>query len=112
MRAGFCSVFISVQMETTMRSSLRSRRAATLALAGLLATSGYVNAEAGTANAAVTSTAADTSTLKGRLTALAEGDVRAGAPGVIVRIQDGNKPPVTVARQAAWTRAGHNLSTD
>jgi D-alanyl-D-alanine carboxypeptidase len=97
-------------METAMRLPLCSRRAATFALAGLLATSVCVNAEAGKVNASVTSTAADT--LKARLMALAESDVRAGAPGVIVRIQDGDNRPMTVARQAAWTRADHGLSAD
>jgi D-alanyl-D-alanine carboxypeptidase len=91
-----------------MRLPLSSRRAATLALAGLFATSGCVNAEARQMSARVTSAAADFSTLR----ALMEDDVRAGAPGVIVRIQDGEDRPVTVARQAAWTRAGHRLSAD
>ena len=44
------------------------------------------------------------------LARLAQQDVDAGAPGVVVRIDDGRHRPLTVARQAAWTRADHRLS--
>ncbi len=43
------------------------------------------------------------------LAGLAQQDVDAGAPGVIVRVDDGSGPAVEVARQAAWTRADHAL---
>ena len=46
------------------------------------------------------------------LATLAQQDVDAGAPGVVVRIDDGRHRPITVAKQAAWTRADHRLSAD
>ncbi|MEY9962701.1 D-alanyl-D-alanine carboxypeptidase [Streptacidiphilus sp. MAP12-16] len=45
-----------------------------------------------------------------QLTALAQQDVDAGAPGVIVRVDDGNGPAVEISRQAPWTRADHTLA--
>ena len=45
-----------------------------------------------------------------RLAALAQNVVDAGAPGVIVRIDDGRGPAVEIARQAPWTRADHVLA--
>ncbi|MDH6574612.1 serine hydrolase domain-containing protein [Kitasatospora sp. MAP5-34] len=45
-----------------------------------------------------------------RLSGLAQQDVDAGAPGVIVRVDDGNAPAVEIARQAPWTRADHVLA--
>ncbi|WP_436533984.1 serine hydrolase domain-containing protein [Actinoplanes sp. HUAS TT8] len=46
------------------------------------------------------------------LAALADQDVAAGAPGVIVRLDDGRGRVTTVARQAPWTRADHRLTAD
>jgi len=45
-----------------------------------------------------------------RLTALAQQDVDAGAPGVIVRVDDGRGPAVEIARQAPWSTADHALA--
>jgi D-alanyl-D-alanine carboxypeptidase len=47
-----------------------------------------------------------------QLSVLAEREVQAGAPGVIITVDDGRGRPVTIARQAAWTRQDHRLSTD
>jgi D-alanyl-D-alanine carboxypeptidase len=47
-----------------------------------------------------------------QLTRLAQQDVDAGAPGVIVRVDDGTGSPIEIARQAAWTRPDHTLTAD
>ncbi|GLY40488.1 serine hydrolase [Amycolatopsis sp. NBRC 101858] len=44
------------------------------------------------------------------LAELAQRDVDAGAPGVIVRVDDGSGRVVELARQAPWTTADHVLS--
>ncbi|WP_107102358.1 serine hydrolase domain-containing protein [Streptomyces phaeochromogenes] len=49
---------------------------------------------------------------KDRLATLAQRDVNAGAPGVIVRVDKGNGRPIEIARQAPWTRADHTLAAD
>jgi D-alanyl-D-alanine carboxypeptidase len=46
------------------------------------------------------------------LTRLAQQDVEAGVPGVIVRVDDGSGRVIRIARQAAWTRADHELTPD
>jgi D-alanyl-D-alanine carboxypeptidase len=45
-----------------------------------------------------------------RLDRLARELVDAGAPGVIVRVDDGRGRPVEIAEQAAWTRPDHRLA--
>ncbi|MFD0310070.1 serine hydrolase domain-containing protein [Streptomyces sp. NPDC127119] len=45
-----------------------------------------------------------------RLTALAQRDVDAGAPGVIVRVDKGEGRVTEIARQAPWTRTDHTLT--
>ncbi|MDH6127285.1 serine hydrolase domain-containing protein [Kitasatospora sp. GP82] len=45
-----------------------------------------------------------------RLAGLAQQDVDAGAPGVIVRVEDGNGPAIEIARQAPLTKADHVLA--
>ncbi|MFI1488224.1 serine hydrolase domain-containing protein [Streptomyces sp. NPDC020747] len=49
---------------------------------------------------------------KDRLATLAQRDVNAGAPAVIVRVDKGNGRPIEIARQAPWTRADHTLAAD
>ena len=44
------------------------------------------------------------------LVSLAQQVVDAGAPGVIVRVDDGRGQPIEIARQAPWTRADHTLA--
>ncbi|GLY95230.1 serine hydrolase domain-containing protein [Actinoplanes sp. NBRC 103695] len=44
------------------------------------------------------------------LASLAQQVVDAGAPGVIVRVDDGRGQPIEIARQAPWTRADHTLA--
>lgn len=61
------------------------------------------------APAATASPAQDTTIHQ--LQALMDQDVQAGAPGVVVRIADGDRS-VRIARQAAWTTADHSLSAD
>ncbi|MBU2663726.1 beta-lactamase family protein [Actinoplanes bogorensis] len=46
------------------------------------------------------------------LAALADREVRSGAPGVVIRIDNGSGRTIEVARQASWTRADHRLSVD
>jgi len=45
-----------------------------------------------------------------RLTTLAQQVVDAGAPGVIVRVDDGRGPVTEIVRQAPWTGADHTLA--
>jgi D-alanyl-D-alanine carboxypeptidase len=47
---------------------------------------------------------------RAQLDRLAQALVDAGAPGVIVRVDDGSGRPVEIARQARWTRQDHRLS--
>ncbi|MEV4897265.1 serine hydrolase domain-containing protein [Nonomuraea sp. NPDC055795] len=49
---------------------------------------------------------------RAQLQRLARALVEAGAPGVIVRVDDGRGRPVEIAEQAAWTRRDHLLKTD
>jgi D-alanyl-D-alanine carboxypeptidase len=81
--------------------------AALVALTGLLG----VSANAAAADSSATPTAFPAATIR-QLTALADQDLAAGAPGVAIRIDDGRHRPVTIARQAAWTRPDHRLSAD
>jgi D-alanyl-D-alanine carboxypeptidase len=46
------------------------------------------------------------------LSRLARELVDAGAPGVIVRVDNGNGPPVEIAEQARWTRRDHVLRAE
>lgn len=72
----------------------RSHRViAILALAGLVA--------------GCSATASATTTSIDPLTRFVEQDVAAGAPGVIVRVDDGSGRPIEIARQAAWTTPDH-----
>lgn len=90
-------------------------RAATaaVALTGLLGLGACAAADRTPGSAAGTSTAPAGHVVPGAaLDALAQRDVDAGAPGVVIRIDDGRRPPVTVAKQADWTRADHRLSAD
>jgi D-alanyl-D-alanine carboxypeptidase len=47
-----------------------------------------------------------------QLAALAQKEVAAGAPGVIVRVSDGSGPAIEIARQASWTKADGTLTAD
>jgi len=82
--------------------SRRGRRL-TLALAAALtcAFAAYT-ASASPGHAATTQAA--------RLRQLVAQDVRAGAPGVIVRVDDGGGPVITIAEQAGWSRRDHVLT--
>lgn len=79
------------------------------ALIGALGACGASAAQAGAAHASAgrPSTVAAQEALAG----LARHDVDAGAPGVIVRVDDGSGPSIEIARQAPWTRADHTLAT-
>jgi len=77
-------------------STRRCRRIiATLALVGLVA---------GCSATASATTSIDP------LTRFVEQDVTAGAPGVIVRVDNGGGRPIDIARQAAWTTRDHRLA--
>src|SRR5882762_8121447 len=78
-------------------SARRCRRIiATLALAGLVA--------------GCSATASATTASIDPLTRFVEQDVAVGAPGVIVRVDDGGGRPIDIARQAAWTTRDHRLA--
>src|SRR4051812_25294181 len=47
-----------------------------------------------------------------QLAALMQQDLDAGAPGVVVRVRTGDGRTLSLAKQAAWTRADHRLSAD
>jgi D-alanyl-D-alanine carboxypeptidase len=64
-----------------------------------------VFAPANTASAAWSGTEAH----RARLDQLARKLVDAGAPGVIVRVDDGHGKPIEIAEQAPWTRKDHRL---
>ena len=59
-----------------------------------------------------TGAAAEAAPRPSQLTRLAQRDVDAGAPGVIVRVDDGTGHVITIARQTGPTRADHRLSPD
>ncbi|MEU7059936.1 serine hydrolase domain-containing protein [Streptomyces sp. NPDC046197] len=63
----------------------------------------------GAASAAPTPTPASA---RGPPAAFAQTTVDAGAPGVIVRVDDGRHPVTTIADQAHWTTAGHRLAAN
>ncbi|MFI5958788.1 serine hydrolase domain-containing protein [Cryptosporangium sp. NPDC051539] len=56
------------------------------------------------------SAAARTPTPGTRLAALAQQTVDAGAPGVVVRVDQGDGQVIEIARQAPWSRADHVLA--
>jgi len=60
----------------------------------------------------VHSAPATASTRHAQLDKLARALVEAGAPGVIVRVDDGTGRPIEIARQASWTRTDHLLEAD
>ncbi|MEV6622432.1 serine hydrolase domain-containing protein [Amycolatopsis sp. NPDC051106] len=47
-----------------------------------------------------------------QLAALMQQDLDAGVPGVVVRVRTGDGRTLSLAKQAAWTRADHRLSAD
>ncbi|AXG82569.1 class A beta-lactamase-related serine hydrolase [Streptomyces paludis] len=67
-----------------------------------------VSTSATSSGAAVSSDAA--ASPRARLAELAQQVVDAGAPGTIVRVDDGSGKPVEITRQAPWTKADHALT--
>jgi D-alanyl-D-alanine carboxypeptidase len=65
-----------------------------------------------TAGIALTAAAAPADAAASSLAGLVQRTVDAGAPGVVVRVDTGHGTPITLARQAPWTRADHRLSAD
>lgn len=65
------------------------------------------SSSAATAPAGATGAAADP---QDKLTELAQRVVDAGAPGVIVRADNGSGHPIEIARQASWSTADHALA--
>ncbi|WP_406179412.1 serine hydrolase domain-containing protein [Streptomyces sp. NBC_01006] len=80
--------------------------ALTAALTCTVAAHGASGAQAPTAPAGSTERAQRGHELAG----LAQRAVDAGAPGIVVRVDDGTGPAVEVARQAAWSRADRVLA--
>lgn len=95
--------------------SPRHRRRAGLALlvaaalTGALTACDVADAEQPLASASAAPTAAS-SAQQARLADLAQQVVNAGAPGVIVRVDDGHGRPIEIAQQAPWTSADHTLA--
>ncbi|TDU02114.1 D-alanyl-D-alanine carboxypeptidase [Streptomyces sp. 846.5] len=89
--------------------SPRHHRRAVSTLAAAAVLTGAVTLCAASATAAPQTTGS-TSTVPSRLAELAQQDVDAGAPGVIVRVDDGRGPAVEVSRQASWSRSDHALA--
>jgi len=52
----------------------------------------------------------DAAARQGRLAAVAQQNLDAGVPGVIIRVDDGHGQPIEVARQAPWSKADHVLA--
>lgn len=92
------------------RNARSNRRRRTLALTAILAAA--VAAGTAVASASATQTGPESAARVGYLAKLAQQDVDAGAPGVIVRVNDGNGHVIKIARQAAATKADHRLSPD
>jgi D-alanyl-D-alanine carboxypeptidase len=97
----------------------RHRRRAGLALLATVAVGSALTACAATPSPAVAVPAAlertegsTAAAQRARLTTLAQQDVDAGAPGVIVRVDDGHGPAIEIARQAPWSRADHVLAAN
>ncbi|MFC1403548.1 MULTISPECIES: serine hydrolase [Streptacidiphilus] len=89
----------------TLTSRHLLRTASALALAAVLATA----ATTGAAPAASAASRTGESTAA-QLARLALADVNAGAPGVIVRVDDGSGQVVRIARQSPWSRDDHTLT--
>ncbi|APU15324.1 serine hydrolase domain-containing protein [Actinoalloteichus fjordicus] len=95
-----------------------STRRVTLTVAAGLAVLATIAACAGPADSAVPLAAHDVSatappaspTPGTALTTLLDDAVAAGVPGVVVRVDDGVREPIELARQADWTIADHRLT--
>ena len=94
-------------MTTHPHSPRRRLTAGALALAAVVG-SATACASGATKPAAAPTTAAATTTL----TSLAQQLVNDGAPGVIVRVDDGHGAAIQIARQAAWTVPDHVLTPE
>ncbi|MER5321551.1 serine hydrolase domain-containing protein [Streptosporangium roseum] len=90
---------------------LRTRTLAASALAVSLVVAASFPAAAASAPSAPSAAWSGTEAQRAQLQQLARKLVEAGAPGVIVRVDDGRGRPVEIAEQATWTRRGHLLKT-
>jgi D-alanyl-D-alanine carboxypeptidase len=90
----------------------RSRRSRWLPLALATALTCALAVDAVYATSATASPAGATTTPTAQLRQLAAQDVRAGAPGVIVRVDDGSGQVIRIADQADWSRPDHTLTED
>jgi D-alanyl-D-alanine carboxypeptidase len=104
----------------THTTTSRRRRTLTLALALALSTSACATLaacrQAGAAPTRVpvrvTQPTAAAGPTRGQLAVLAERVVDAGAPGVVVRVDDGHHHVIALADQAGWTTADHRLGAE
>jgi len=80
--------------------------------AGALAFVAVVGSATACASSGSKSGTSNTSATTNTLTSLAQQLVNDGAPGVIVRVDDGHGSTIQVARQAAWTVPDHVLTPD
>ncbi|MFE9610817.1 serine hydrolase domain-containing protein [Streptomyces sp. NPDC006012] len=96
-------------------STRRSFRAAAVAVAAAAALSTSAvpgNAVSDTQSTASASRPGHHTSAVARLSELMRQEVAAGAPGVVVRVNDGSGRTISLARQARWTRKDHRLSAD
>ena len=101
---------------SSRRQSRAPRRRVPRALGGV-ATALALGAAAGCLamalpGAAAAAPASSRSPQAPQLAALAQQEVAVGAPGVIVRVSDGNGPAIEIARQASWTKADGTLTAN
>jgi len=97
---------------TAFASSPRRRRQAGLTLFVAAALTGTLGACGGAAAQQPSAPVGADVSQQARLAELAQQDVDAGAPGVIVRVDDGHGRPIEIARQAPWSKADHTLAAE
>ncbi|MEU9888797.1 serine hydrolase domain-containing protein [Sphaerisporangium sp. NPDC051011] len=88
---------------------MRPRRPRTLTASALAVSLTVATALPATAAATPSATWNATKAQRAQLQQLARKLVEAGAPGVIVRVDDGHGRPIEIAEQATWTRPDHLL---
>jgi D-alanyl-D-alanine carboxypeptidase len=97
--------------EKTMAHRSPSKRRISVTVVSTLAAAAALSACAAPSETALRVDQAGGPATTRQLTTLMRQDVAAGAPGVVVRVNDGRKT-VSLARQAAWTKPDHTLTTN
>lgn len=97
------------QRDFSSDRSVRPRWLRTLTASALAVSLAVATAFPAAAAATPSATWSGTKAQRAQLQQLARKLVEAGAPGVIVRVDDGHGRPVEIAEQATWTRRDHLL---